>query len=247
MGMPVEAIITGFYSTHVINMISWNKAYAVFPQATFIDRRGIILQALNDNRVSFLQKYIRRGFSFSRDQAKAMLAVEQDRRVADGHSWVIHLDTVGIAGPSLQDWSLEYAGIKLKKSSLSFADRRISEIELERYNIEMVRVKSKVLRREYLCASHPWAQFLADQADRASGIELARADANARSLGRQGRSRNIHPPPADAAFYDDEIPTWFAQWQELQVSKAAPAVDVKLRARLYRTGAAAELTPIVQF
>ena len=235
-------------------MISWNKAYAVFPQATFIDRRGIILQELNDNRVTYLQKYIRRGFSFHSvppGQAKSMPAIEQDRRVADCHSWIIQLDTVGIAGPSLPDWSLEYAGINLKKSLDFITDGRISEGRLERYTVNMVRVKSYVLRREYLCASHQWARFLADQADRASGIELSRADNDARSLGW----RDVINLPADMAyeqstweFWDDQVPAWFAQWQELQTSKAAPGVvDRRLRARLKQEGASATVTEYMPY
>ncbi|KAI0083367.1 hypothetical protein BDY19DRAFT_900417 [Irpex rosettiformis] len=100
---PMEVILW-FHSTVVINVISWDRAYSLYPRATFEHRKSVLLRQRHHNFDDVIQKYTNRGFGFvftlDHDDLKSDPAFASSPRwIGDGHSWVIDLPTEGVTLP----------------------------------------------------------------------------------------------------------------------------------------------------
>ncbi|KAI0801954.1 hypothetical protein BC629DRAFT_156478 [Irpex lacteus] len=97
---PMEVILN-FHSTVVLNVIAWDRAYSLYPRATFEDRRALYMRSILSPSGGVIQKYQARGwkFCFSLNQLQQDKAFNVARWIGDGHSWVIKLDTEGVTLP----------------------------------------------------------------------------------------------------------------------------------------------------
>lgn len=59
---PLLDIISGFYTTLVVNVLSWNKAYALYPQPSFLYHSTYLLRGMSDCYGKLLAKYDERGW-----------------------------------------------------------------------------------------------------------------------------------------------------------------------------------------
>ncbi|KAI0087717.1 hypothetical protein BDY19DRAFT_892207 [Irpex rosettiformis] len=102
---PMEVILN-FHSTIVFNVISWDRAYSLYPRATFEDHRGLWLRpdyADDEGETDIIKKYRLRGWKFEWERG----ALDGDdpafgdaaRWIGDTQSWVIKLDTHGVTRP----------------------------------------------------------------------------------------------------------------------------------------------------
>ncbi|KAH9948727.1 hypothetical protein B0H21DRAFT_844604 [Amylocystis lapponica] len=124
---PMEVILY-FHSTCVMNVISYEKAYALYPRATFEERRSFIC-AKDSLPQEIIEKYSTRGWEMMEWLKLPEAQRNKDnrtfrfglRRVSDSQSWIIALDMAGVVRPSsaflpplLQDpvgtasWKLRY-------------------------------------------------------------------------------------------------------------------------------------------
>jgi len=55
--VPMLAILRGFYTTLVVNVIFWNKAYALYPQSSFLHHKTYLLRPMTDYFSGMLAKY----------------------------------------------------------------------------------------------------------------------------------------------------------------------------------------------
>lgn len=200
--MPVKAILCSFSSTVVTNLISWEKAYALFPQATFIDQQGVLFQHNSPLLDEHIRKYRRRGYRFVgafSGGGKSSLSIKEARRIGDPYSWIIRLDTVGVANPENYNWSLEYAGFRLDaavKDALS--DEIIPGVE----PVRLADVSHHALHY-HMCAPYgEWEAFYDGRIY--SWIEREVLE-----------DRECEP-------WENEIPKWFAEFQELQSRATDP-------------------------
>ncbi|KAF3224619.1 hypothetical protein TWF106_003588 [Orbilia oligospora] len=127
-GPPMYAILSDFYATHLFNVYDYKGAYSLFPQGTFVERRGYKTQAMTAKVVRCCGKYVQRGYDIldytewdekSTEEGKfgdVVLKVKDDqeirrsRRVGDRFSWCLNLDTTGVDVPEHPPSSLlEYA------------------------------------------------------------------------------------------------------------------------------------------
>ncbi|KAI5927612.1 hypothetical protein F4810DRAFT_272395 [Camillea tinctor] len=118
-GPPVQAILRGYYTTALVNFISWNKAYSIFPRSTFLSHETIPLKSMDEYFGSLHAKYSRRGWrmrtesvmveGLSQPDPLGSLAKKGNRRVGDRDTWIIQLDTSSVAKPSKPDFVLEYS------------------------------------------------------------------------------------------------------------------------------------------
>lgn len=131
-GPPVQSILRGYYTTAVINFISWNKAYSVFPRATFLLHETVPLKPVSDIYGTLHSKYSQRGWRmrteaviFSGEAHQQPLGDRQlplgdltkhgSRRIGDRDSWVMRLgDTAGVQAEEgswsfVPDFVLEYS------------------------------------------------------------------------------------------------------------------------------------------
>ncbi len=155
-------ILTGFYMTAVLNVISWNKAYAVFAKETFIDRKTYMLQPLLDEYFGeLLRKYNRRGW-----QHEEILSDEDDhettsiysmRRLGDKFTWVVPLSIDGVQKPSRPDFVLEHTTFTMDAGHPSSTSYQISAIKFEhvalqyRYVIPQSRTFHKANQISWIC------------------------------------------------------------------------------------------------
>ncbi|THY24536.1 hypothetical protein D6D02_00742 [Aureobasidium pullulans] len=113
--LPLHSILTDCaFSTAHVNIITWNKAYCMFPNVTFIDRRMYFLHNPDEALGQILSKYSAHGWRTSEwvdyDQTKGCNKPgirENFRRVGDSSSWVIPLNLHKIRTPETSDSILE--------------------------------------------------------------------------------------------------------------------------------------------
>ncbi|RYP70459.1 hypothetical protein DL769_004948 [Monosporascus sp. CRB-8-3] len=125
-GPPVQAILRGYYTTAVINFISWNKAYSVFPRATFLLHETVPLKSVRDSYGPRYVKLSKRGWRLrteavyssgaDNEQPLGYLRRDGDRRIGDRDTWMIRLDgatQVETSASFVPDSVLEYSGFRV--------------------------------------------------------------------------------------------------------------------------------------
>ncbi|KAI0703516.1 hypothetical protein C8T65DRAFT_578754, partial [Cerioporus squamosus] len=104
---PMEVIL-GFHSTCVMNVISFEKAYCLFPRATLEERLSLLSSSsagFSKRRRQSVAKYAIRGFTIIEripftDLRSPRLFPLGWRWIDDSSSWVIPLDTTDVAPPA---------------------------------------------------------------------------------------------------------------------------------------------------
>jgi hypothetical protein len=104
---PVQARLTGFYGTAIMNVISWKSAYCLFPHTTFVERGMRILEWTGSPKEQMaIAKYEQRGWPVLNWYPEAEDVepdeYEKERRVGDHLSWVIALDASESADSSVE-------------------------------------------------------------------------------------------------------------------------------------------------
>jgi len=97
---PVHSILC-FHTTCVMNFITFEGAYSLYPRATFSAHEAITIGKITIRDLVALEKYTTRGWSI-RGQPRDVRSREplfffgEIRHVLDSHSWVISLEIDGI-------------------------------------------------------------------------------------------------------------------------------------------------------
>ncbi|KAI0012491.1 hypothetical protein F4779DRAFT_614462 [Xylariaceae sp. FL0662B] len=148
-GPPLQAILRGYYTTAIVNFISWNKAYSVFPRATFIDHQTVPLKHIDEHKGELHQKYSRRGWRMRTEPVvpKGILGrggftfplgkLDKDgtRRVGDHDTWTLPLDTTSVEKPAKPDFVLEYSCFQVKDYRFHGVDEK-DRLSWDRGDIE---------------------------------------------------------------------------------------------------------------
>lgn len=179
-GLPVQVILCHYYTTAVTNFISWNKAYSIFPRATFLLYETIPLKPVDDAFGRLHAKYSQRGWRMrtepvpfshegdlhaSGDRRQPLGDVSKHggyRRIGDRDSWVMRLgDTAGVEGSShfVPDSVLEYSGFQIRGVPEGFQDfASMADWDSVRralcVTIRATIFQSPVLRHQYLEGFH---------------------------------------------------------------------------------------------
>ncbi|KZV80355.1 hypothetical protein EXIGLDRAFT_781092 [Exidia glandulosa HHB12029] len=117
---PYEAILQ-FHTTVVMNVVTWDRAIALFPLGTLDHHRGIQTALPSWGFDEAVEKYRRRGFNFPQPYSGVdegfkfgTTSSSGHRFFGDEHSWVVSLDTTGIDPPEKpvaaegNSWEFEY-------------------------------------------------------------------------------------------------------------------------------------------
>ncbi|EJD49284.1 hypothetical protein AURDEDRAFT_161781 [Auricularia subglabra TFB-10046 SS5] len=160
---PVYCIFR-FHCTPVMNFITWNKAYCMYPFDSLIRSRGLILRENNDRTRLALDKYRRRGFKLvpwwegDWDWLSAAFRARH-RWVGDAHCWTVALDTTGITTQRVP-WSNEQVDAAVPSPyiyELNGFDMRIVRAQgatIDNAPIWAVEVNCQVLEDESLLFSY---------------------------------------------------------------------------------------------
>ena len=143
----------------VMNFITFNAAYSLYPKATFDHTLNLALRndCYNDQRC--LAKYAHRGWRtignfWPQDNTTAQLfALDQDRFVGDSICWTILLDLEGVQNrPRLSSTSDAFDWDPAERNSWSLAT---TSAYPWRASTTFSFAKSPVFRFTYLCANEP--------------------------------------------------------------------------------------------
>ena len=88
--LPVQKILKEFKSS--INIISWNKAYSIFPQYAFIDQRKHSLKCLYDQKRRAVKNRVPSGLG------------TLNRYIGDRYTWTIHFNTTRVTPPETESF-----------------------------------------------------------------------------------------------------------------------------------------------
>ncbi|KAG9020147.1 hypothetical protein FS842_007558, partial [Serendipita sp. 407] len=116
---PPLTCVLHFHSSLVMNLITYDHAYSLFPRATFIKRTGVTFGNFGrlESVTKAYNKYVMRNFKISRDplppSSRDPLLVYGDRWIGDCQSWTIALDTTGVTIPYWVKEANDYLGLPL--------------------------------------------------------------------------------------------------------------------------------------
>ena len=216
--LPAASIIRGFYTTTIVNIITWNKAYSLFPE-TIIGRQTYPLaRRYEDYHPDVIKKYTNRGWEVivSLPQKPKFinktksLCTTGTRHIGDSYTWQISLDTTGIRPPPVPDFVIAHTHFRIHQYSRYFSIHTYPFI-------------SSVLKYEY---SSPrgnntfFKGFLTPLLKEAVAIESAKV----RPLNRPSNKLLSHyfkdsswingNAPEGWKFWDDHIPAWYEEWKK---------------------------------
>ncbi|KAL8763422.1 MAG: hypothetical protein Q9194_007353 [Teloschistes cf. exilis] len=233
--VPIFAILNGFYSTLVVNVISWNKAYAIYPQSSFINHKAYLLQHMDDYNGRSVAKYDARGW-----RSQDVLWLEEEtshgcivkpRRLNDKFTWAIPLDVTDITPAETPDFVLEFSSWKLVKYDVGS--------DLFFYRTCSDKIRALILKYRYtfldrfLSSSSGgneggfWEDFLQPRMIRMTLMELYKVPSAKRSqlIKEKMKSdpKNLYTLSDELERcgislpkYDHEIPGWYAEWEKTQ-------------------------------
>ncbi|KAI0816589.1 hypothetical protein GGR55DRAFT_697422 [Xylaria sp. FL0064] len=116
---PVHAILGTYYTSCIVNFISWNRAFCIFPRATLLFGETVALTKATDYEVELHKKYSQRGWRqrsrpidliksgkshlLPRDISPLGVCLSKDRRIGGSDTWTMKLSTAGVARPPQPD------------------------------------------------------------------------------------------------------------------------------------------------
>ncbi|KAI1415796.1 hypothetical protein F5Y13DRAFT_186651 [Hypoxylon sp. FL1857] len=113
--IPLLAILRTYYTTALVNFISWNKAYSLFPRATFLYHETMPLKPVNEHFGRLHSKYSKRGWRMRTQPITydvfpghiSPYGTSANRRIGDRDTRIIRLDTAFVERPPQPDFVLE--------------------------------------------------------------------------------------------------------------------------------------------
>ncbi|KAF4556481.1 Hypothetical protein D9617_1g083590 [Elsinoe fawcettii] len=169
---PNVAILYRLESTALGNIISWNRAYSLFPRMTFDAYETVPLQPLQDqisirHRSLSIKGWRTTSYSWIDYMEQDKLIVPRTmprefaqgkhgkgyRRLGDGLSWVLHLDTAAVPTPPTISNLLEYTSMRLFDASSD--DTLNTTVGTAAWSTHWALLKGEVLKAH--CLRHEWS------------------------------------------------------------------------------------------
>ncbi|EPE36883.1 hypothetical protein GLAREA_09046 [Glarea lozoyensis ATCC 20868] len=226
---PLHAIIGVFGQTQMMNIISWDFAYSLFPDMTFIKRAAYSINGdEDDNSVADIygetlaMKYQRLGWTWEKAPAKNdlknthSLQLTSNRHLGDPYTWIIPLDVGGIT-PGKPRSVLQHSFFKVEQLV------PYESIEPGHFIIHVRTVKSRLLRYTYTTSIHQhdrgsfWGS-VEDILDDLEHFEISKfSEEEQETLFRKSRQHTKFKDqifgiePEGWRFFDDQIPVWYEE------------------------------------
>ncbi|THX80675.1 hypothetical protein D6D05_04445 [Aureobasidium pullulans] len=234
--LPLHSILSDCaFSTAHVNIITWNKAYCMFPNVTFIDRRMYFLHNPDEALGQILSKYSAHGWRTSEwvdyDQTKGCNKPgirENFRRVGDSSSWVIPLNLHKIRIPESSDSILESCTFQIFPDSGPQKSRH-AVTGLKTFSIGAQIFSCCMLKHNYTfhTPDASWSRFLRENLSRMIMLEILKTgDADLIARTRQPnfmlgdhkccpllRTRPRFQRPEGWEYVDHMIPSWLEEWK----------------------------------
>lgn len=231
--IPVQKILQHFYATIVVNFFTWNKAYAIFAQPTFIQHKGFMLKSLDEYFERSLAKHALRGW---RTQDVMLIEkypethpIHEVRRVGDRYTWIIPFDTKNVRQPKTPDMVIEYAQFTIQPNPSYPPKASIPD----HYSIKANEFVACTLKYDYTYGSIGWAGFLGSKVNKLSYMELLAMPAPSVPPRLRAYPRVAQAPtplPVEGSerdeeykwtYWDEYIPEWYEAWRTLEDGKVS--------------------------
>ena len=166
-----------------MNVITWNKAFALFPRTTFLQHDAYPLTRLTDYYAQLHAKYTRRGWAMRTLPASSNTARELSgyRRVGDRMAWQMTLDTQSVVPAAQPDYVIEYSLFSVGTRS---TDQQGTLAEFERaaaYDISAMIWSSNVLRYKYTYVQTTYMYEFGERMDSSTLAQLYALDGSQRT------------------------------------------------------------------
>jgi hypothetical protein len=229
--MPILDILAGFYTTAVLNVISWNKAYAIFARDTFLDHKTYMLKPLDRYFETLIRKYNQRGWLWEEimrpEDHDPSTSIQPIRRLGDRFSWTIPLSTQDVERPQQPDLVLEYSSFTLRPRRSRSRPATASYL-LSTESFQHIALNYRFVRPGRL----DWTSFLADRLYSYANLALLAMKPEDRPVWFSPGSRHRRLIcVGDQVFYDQKtidefrrpegwrtfdqnIPQWYSQWYQ---------------------------------
>ena len=227
--IPIKSILRGFYSTVLVNIMSWNKAYSAFPLSTFVQHKGYQLKALDEYFAPLVSKYSRRGWNMQEimwpEERRVNHPIRKHRRIGDRFTWTIPFNTKGIKWSKTPDYVLEHACFRILCPRPGYPDPNaaIHEHRGPKYfYIDAEIFHGPTLKYAYLHGGDDLVYFLGIRVDQSTLMELRKLEPSARPANydnlvqdpRRFYQRAFFPKPDSWTYRDDELPGWYKAWEQ---------------------------------
>ena len=225
--MPILTILQSFWTTAVVNVISWNKAYSIYPMATLGEHRAYIQRSLQGQPIlcSFLPKYEQRGWTLFHDEPpdvrlpQPSQSIRQTRAVNDRFTLIIPLRTDGIVPAETPDYVLELSHFNISPCKREIESFEGQDITYDRYSVNTNFLVASVLKHGFVCGP-AWRGWLGKMMDYKTLEELHKLPVSLRPLDFSHlvqEPKGIHKylnivRPDTWKYYDYEIPELFEHW-----------------------------------
>lgn len=234
-GPPIQAILRGFYTTIVVNFLSWNRAYAIYPIPTFLNHKGYMLRDEAEFEENLASKYRSRGWSYEDVEwttgNPTNHLMKLPRRVGDRYTWQIDLDTTNVSPSQMPDSVLDYAEFGIRNFFSNQFPQRFAH-----YPISAKAFRACTLRHEYLYAPNGWIEFLQEKMDHFTLRELRKLTLAERPADDAlndliGDGNGVYQrvddivdsqgwvKPDTWTYYDCEIPDLYREWEQRRLDE----------------------------
>ena len=210
--------------------MSWNKAYSVFALPTFILKMCYLLQPWNEHAASSANCLSRKGLNVQSvlwpEDKRGNHPIRARRRVGDGYTWTIPLDTKKVQTSKTPDYVLEHACFECEGLESEYDDNEpYPDVEgkLRYYRLTMNLLASKVLKYSYTYSELAMQEFFEARLHASTILELRKLNAAERPPNYEqilrSSSRTIDGalwafnPPTSWTYRDDEVPKWYKAWE----------------------------------
>jgi len=219
-----------------MGIISWNKAYSLFPDALFKERKVYMMIPLHDGSENWISRFDPLGFTplevrWPQDKRKWHSLTPTTRRVGDAHTWVLPLDTVGVVKPKTPDLVLELAHFSIRQINAKFLYPRGEYVHGPYYAIAIDDFRCLVLK--YIYCVPPESEFfwneVCEKCDSLVKLELLKIQKANRPQFPEFRDsepgayfhldEDYVDRPSTWTYWDDEIPRWYEAWVKKDKSR----------------------------
>ena len=226
---PAQFILQATETTAQVNIISWNKAYSVFPLPTFIQRKSYMLQCCDEDTGVLVRELCRSGWNVQGvmwpEEQRSNHPIRERRRIGDRYTWVIPFDTRKVEWSKTPDYVLEHACFKMDLS-MNYDDWKFYDREQEtvrNYIIEAKTLESKVLRHTYVYGEDDMKDFIFPRLHSSTILELRKLESEQRptnydfilgNLGDIDGALGDFDRPASWRYRDDDFPEWYKAFEK---------------------------------
>jgi hypothetical protein len=143
-------------TTASINLISWNKAFSLFPYSTFVKQEAYLTQTLSDDRAKIIAELHdyegvkTKTLCWEKMDTPGYKTIRRHRRICDKYTWVMDLNTTGVEDPGIPDAVLESSTFQLRRWTVEADGYLGTDEPVPRYVVDCAQFLHPVLKYSYV-------------------------------------------------------------------------------------------------